>query len=65
MSNKTDGASAPKNDPGIQNSPQISKVTQEFKKKYIEGSNPFLNAGIISRTFYGWMNPILKVSANL
>ena len=38
------------------------RLAEEYTKKYIEDSNPFLDAGIISRTFYGWMNPILRVS---
>ena len=46
------------------NQPQTKeeKMITEFKKKYIEKRNPFQHAGIFSRMFYGWVNPLLKVS---
>ena len=65
MNNQTKEVSPTENYPGTQNPGQSSKLVQEYKRKYIEGSNPFLHAGIISRTFYGWMNPILRVKENL
>ena len=41
--------------------PENDPAVQKYKERFLGDRNPFARAGIISRLFYGWMMPIMKV----